>query len=463
MRRIYSQDLPYLLGLSLAALITTIFLSYVRYDKTIAGLQLVNQTGEVLTDVHQLQSNLKSCDAIVIKQLLLPDTGAIRKVVKSRQTSLHIINALGVLTLDNSAQQKNINFLKPIIRSRYETWLSLVKRAPVLTDTEIDSVIQQGLLVDKQIDALLNKMSASEEILLAQREKIGLETARSSPMYLLLTALITLAFVAFFVYMLYQSLKITKGLNDEIELKNMVLQRSNRDLEQFAYVASHDLQEPLHKIKAFNDRLKVKEQGNLSEEGLRMLDKINGFAGRMQRLIDDLLDYSRLTNHKLELTQVSLSSALQDAVSALSEQIENSGTTIVYKDLPTITGYPSQLSRMFQNLFSNSIKYAREGVAPVISLKYAIEKGKAIENVRPGDEDKDFVKLTITDNGIGFEQQYADKIFVIFQRLHGKSEYEGTGIGLAVVKAVVSNHQGYIQAVGKENEGAEFRLYFPLS
>lgn len=463
MRRIYSQDLPYLLGLSLAALITTIFLSYVRYDKTIGSLQLVTHTGEVLKDVYQLESSLKSCDAIVAKQLIKPDTGAIRKVVASRMLSLHLVNSLGVLTLDNKKQQENINSLKPLIRQRYETWLLLVKQAPVLSDFEKDSILAAGQPADEQIDLLLRKMGAVEKNLLTLREKAGIETARTSPLYLLMTALITLSFVAFFIYMLYRALKVTKTLNDEIELKNTVLQRSNRDLEQFAYVASHDLQEPLHKIKAFGDRLRAKEQANLSEDGVRMLEKINGFAQRMQRLIDDLLEYSRVTSHKLELTQVSLSAALQEAISSLSEQIENSSATISYKDLPTITGYPTQLARMFQNLISNSIKYARSGVPPVIQVSYTIEKGKTIQNVRPGDEEKDFLHLTISDNGIGFDQQYADKIFVIFQRLHGKSEYEGTGIGLSVVKAVVSNHQGYIQASGKENEGAEFKLFFPLS
>lgn len=462
MRRIYSQDLPYLLGLSLAALITTIFLSYVRYDKTIDSLQLVAHTGEVLKDVYQLESSLKNCDAAVAKQLIKPDTGAIRKVVASRLLSLHLINSLGVLTLDNKIQQQNINSLKPLIRQRYETWLLLVKQAPILSDLEKDSILTAGKLDDQQIDLLLQKMSIAEENLLTQREKAGIETARTSPLYLLMTALVTLIFVAFFVYMLYRSFKVTKNLKDEIELKNAVLQRSNRDLEQFAYVASHDLQEPLHKIKAFGERLTAKEQANLSEDGVRMLEKINGFAQRMQRLIDDLLEYSRVTNHKLVLSQVSLNSALQDAVSSLSEQIENSGATITYKDLPTITGYPTQLARMFQNLLSNSIKYARNGVPPVIQITYTIEKGKAIQNVRPGDEEKDFLQLSVSDNGIGFDQQYADKIFVIFQRLHGKSEYEGTGIGLSVVKAVVSNHQGYIQATGKENEGTEFKLFFPL-
>lgn len=464
MRRIHTSDLPYLLGISVAVLITTLFLSYAKYDKTISDLKLVNHTNEILREIYELQASLRTADAIAWSSLSVKDDDLALEFKSNQRLTNNIIDYTGILTIDNKTQKDALVRLKKLVDIRYRQWQDLMNRPDSMSQAGIDSMLELNNISDNRITAIMSEMRSEELFLLAKRETAGSNSIKSSPIYLLITALISVLLIGFFTYMVYQSLSLKQKLNEEIENKNRDLQRSNRDLEQFAYVASHDLQEPLRKIRAFGERLKIKEEANLSDDGVRMIDKVNGFAAKMQRLIDDLLEYSRISNTQLPLLNVDLNICLNEAVSSLSENIKDYGAIVTYDNLPAIEGYQTQLIRLFQNLISNALKYSKEDVAPYITITASYVKGGDVgEGIRATDEYADFLKIVVKDNGIGFDQQYADKIFVIFQRLHGKSEYDGTGIGLAVVKAVMSNHRGYIRASGKEGEGAEFSLYFPLN
>ena len=262
----------------------------------------------------------------------------------------------------------------------------------------------------------------------------------------------------FLIYELRKRIKFQKALENNLDK----LQRSNSELEQFAYVASHDLKEPLRKIRAFSGILLKKHYQVLNQDGKESIEKIEKSAERMQLLIDDLLTFSRTVNHSgQEFETVDLNVVLEEVENDISISIDEKNVRIITEDLPLILGFSFQLKQLFYNLLSNSIKFARNGVAPVIEITSEEMSGKDIFFIEGIREENTFYHICFQDNGIGFESNYAEKIFIIFQRLHGRQDYEGTGIGLAICKRVMGNHNGFIFAEGELGKGAKFHLFFP--
>lgn len=259
----------------------------------------------------------------------------------------------------------------------------------------------------------------------------------------------------------------TADVTDEIENyrlleeKNIELERNNQELASFNYVASHDLQEPLRKIQTFISRLEDKEIENLSDNGKIYIDRIKTSSDRMRSLIDDLLQYSR-TNRSDQAMEVSDVNELLEATKHdLAEVIEEKGGVILADDFPNMKVIPFQIKQLFLNLISNSLKYSRDNVPPVIKITYSKTRASQIPMVK-SIKYKSYHTIVFEDNGIGFDSHYADKIFVLFNRLHNKSDYTGTGIGLSICKRIVENHNGYISAEGTMDQGAVFTVYLPV-
>lgn len=246
-----------------------------------------------------------------------------------------------------------------------------------------------------------------------------------------------------------------KKLQLQLESSIEELKRSNTSLEEFAYAASHDLQEPLRKINYFSERLKQIYGNSLTPESITMFERMEVSTSRMRHLIDDLLAYSQVSTTPKSNKLVDLNNIIQQVTSDLETTIQDKNATIITEALPVIKGDPTQLRQMFQNLLSNSLKYSRNDVPPVIEIHSSRINHTINDHTSP------FYKIEIIDNGIGFEQEQAQRIFQVFQRLHGKSEYPGTGVGLAIVQKVVANHGGMIAAEGKQNEGAVFTILLP--
>jgi PAS domain S-box-containing protein len=248
----------------------------------------------------------------------------------------------------------------------------------------------------------------------------------------------------------------------EIDLQRNLreLNRSNKELEEFAYAASHDLQEPLRKITTFGSRLFQKFSAQLGDEGFMYINRMQVATDHMRSLIENLLELSRVTRNKQPFESVSLDQLFKDVISDLELSIEETGAKIQVGKLPQVDAIPSLLRQLFINILSNSIKFHRVGESPKveISSKPLTKKEKEAHFLSPS---SNYIQIDIRDHGIGFDQEYEQRIFQVFQRLHGKSEYPGTGIGLAICKRIAERHNGFISASGKEGEGAVFSIILP--
>jgi PAS domain S-box-containing protein len=247
----------------------------------------------------------------------------------------------------------------------------------------------------------------------------------------------------------------------ELTLINDELIRTNIELGQFAYVASHDLQEPLRKIQTFASRIMETEKDNLSDRGKDYFVRMLSSSTRMQQLIVDLLAFSRTNAVEKNFEVTDLNKLLLDVKEQLQESIQQKGAVIHSSVLPTLNVIVYQFEQLFTNLIANALKFVRAGVHPEVNISAGIMKGNEIE--LPGaDPEMEYHFIAVADNGIGFDPQFRERIFQVFQRLHNKNAFEGTGIGLAICKKIVDNHQGLITAVSKPGEGATFIVYIPV-
>ncbi len=239
------------------------------------------------------------------------------------------------------------------------------------------------------------------------------------------------------------------------------LTRSNIELEQFAFIASHDLQEPLRKVQAFGDMLANQFRATLGNEGCDYLQRMQGAANRMQGLINDLLNYSRITTKAQPFVPVDLSDVARLVLNDLETRIHDTGGRVVLGPLPTLDAEPTQMRQLLQNLIGNALKYRRKTEPPVVTVRSRVLEPDSEAFLSQG-EAVQFCEITVEDNGIGFEQKYVDRIFAPFERLHGRSEYEGTGMGLAICRKIVERHGGTITARSVPDQGSTFIVTLPL-
>jgi PAS domain S-box-containing protein len=259
-----------------------------------------------------------------------------------------------------------------------------------------------------------------------------------------------------------QDVTALKATETALEKKAAELERSNAELEQFAYVASHDLQEPLRKIRTFGERLSTKCKDNLDENGQAYLESMLNASARMQELIDDLLQYSRVTREHQEFVPTDLNHVLAGVLDDLQVNIEQQKAEITVGRLPVVNAIPGQMRQLFQNLLSNALKFHAVGKPPVVKISaesITIDKPSLTGRFA---QSGSYWRIIVADNGIGFDEQYLEKMFVAFQRLHGREKYKGTGIGLAVCQKIVEHHGGRITARGTLDKGSVFIVDLPI-
>jgi PAS domain S-box-containing protein len=253
--------------------------------------------------------------------------------------------------------------------------------------------------------------------------------------------------------LVFKDITERKRVEETLARKAAELARSNAELEQFAFVASHDLQEPLRKIQAFGDRLKARCEAIQSPEMKDYLERMQGAAARMRTLINDLLAFSRVIRSSEPFVQVDLNQVTREVLGDLEVRIEKTGARVDVSDLPTIEADPMQMRQLMLNLLSNALKFQPADATPVIYIQ-----GRTLTAL----SGEVLCELSVQDNGIGFDEKYVDKMFAVFQRLHGRSEYEGTGVGLAVCRRIVDRHHGNIEARSTPGQGAAFTITLPI-
>ena len=257
-----------------------------------------------------------------------------------------------------------------------------------------------------------------------------------------------------------------KGAQEALAQQAQELARSNQELEQFASVSSHDLQEPLRKIETFGDLLKNRSAGALDDQGRDYLERIQDAAGRMRDLINDLLTFSRVSSQTQPFVPVDLDHLTREVLSDLEVVIDQSGGRVKIGGLPTIEADRTQMRQLMQNLVGNGLKFHRPGEPPLVRINGRILNGQAHNGSQGRLADHSplpgLCEITVEDNGIGFDEKYLDRIFTIFQRLHGRSAYRGTGVGLAICRKIVERHSGSIAAKSAPGKGATFTVTLPV-
>ena len=252
-----------------------------------------------------------------------------------------------------------------------------------------------------------------------------------------------------------------KVYEKQLRYKIEELNRSNQDLEQFAYIASHDLQEPLRKIMAFGERLSSKYSDQLSTDGQFYISRMMDAANRMKILMENLLSYSRVSTKTEPAKLVNLGVIIESVLSDLEMKIQDVDAEITLKPMPTIIALPTQMHQLFQNLISNALKFVKPHEKPIINIEASVVSSEERESIKFNFGNNKYYKIVVSDNGIGFDTEYSEKIFLIFQRLHGRSEFEGTGLGLAITKKIIDNHKGLILVESKVDKGSKFMVYLP--
>ncbi|WP_075351147.1 sensor histidine kinase [Algoriphagus marinus] len=429
-------------------------------------------TEEVLQSTDKLYATILERETSIRGYLLTGNEDFLANYENSITNGREVFNHILNLTEDNPVQQNYLQELNIFMKQRldvFERSKEYYKINKTLDGFLNNSKVEDAVNGHISIKNLINQINAEEERILIQRNEILINNVNALPFIVGLISFFSIlmgALTLFSIFHYNRASKINdqkiKNYQETLKEKIELLNESNNELKQFAYIASHDLQEPLRKITSFSDLLKEQFDEKLEGEGKHYMERITASANRMRQLITDLLEYSRAGRDSMEsIKMINLEDILDSVLDDLEISITEKDAKIKYENLPTIEGKETELRQVFQNLISNSLKFSQAGIAPEITITASNAPIELISKYAQLDQSINYYLIKVADNGIGFDQDYADTIFTIFQRLHGKSEFEGTGIGLSITRKIIEKNNGLILAEGKPEIGATFIIILP--
>lgn len=438
----------------------------------------INNTLQTINLIKDLSREILAAESSQRGYLLTGDPEYLQPYHQTLLVVGDLLDRLDVATTELPAQNRRFQSLLNYVSRK----IGEMERIVTLTNREeIRAAIRQvktdeGIELMRAISQLLTQMEQEELTILEKNKIVAVENREFILIALLLANGIGLLLSFGVFYSWYRNSSRVAELNSALatanaELEEKVgvrthallqyseeLQRSNRELEEFAFVASHDLQEPLRKIRAFGDRLQQKFSVELGEAGSDYVVRMQAASERMSALIDDLLSFSRVTTKQRPFARVNLNQVMDRVLDDLDYAIEETNADIHIDPLPTIDADGPQMAQVFMNLMTNSLKFHPAGVRPEIRVTNETHLSSPL----PEDE-REWCRLQFADKGIGFDAHYAERVFSLFQRLHGRDEYSGTGIGLALCRKIIERHGGTITAQSAPGEGAVFTIFLPMT
>ncbi|HVG14392.1 MAG TPA: ATP-binding protein [Chitinophagaceae bacterium] len=454
-------------ALTLLALSTILYIQIKDLD---GANKSINRSTEVKLLIEQAISYTKDAETAQRGFLITRDSLFLQPYWGAFEKTDHALSDLKSLVKNDKEQEKNLEKLDSMIHIR----ISFIDAAIDSIRFQASPLIQRQILLrDKALMDSIRKQTNKME--LAQKRDLGtekLEQIRHSfkaPLLGVLLIFLSLAILSASYYRVTQDLKRsgnylaeTQRLNAELEEKNRQLLISNEELDSFNYISSHDLQEPVRKIRTFINMIEETDYEKLSERNKYNFQRVQSAAIRIQELLHDLLTYSQIGKGEQHFKAVDLNNLLEDTKQNLEHEIELTNATFETDRLPTVYGIPFQMQQLFDNLISNSLKYKQKEVAPHIQVRYKQLAVSDVPHALPATNHTLYHQISVIDNGLGFNEEYADKIFEPFSRLHTNDQFSGTGIGLTICKKIINNHNGMIRVESKVLKGATFHVYLPV-
>ncbi len=445
--------------------------SYNQVNQQAAASDWVAHSYLVKLKLDNAFARLRKAESSQRGYLLTKDTGFITQLNDAIGLLPARLAEIDSLVADNPTQVRNLKTAEGLFQRRRYFIRMVLDSGNTLSAASLDHNLRTGKIIMDSLARQINLMNQSEDSLLASRIAQKAKEKERSATFILVFSIISVSVLLLSYLRIKAESKLLdvseinkkaleekvsertaelKRANEMLSRQNLELEQKNKELNSFTFVASHDLKEPLRKISIFSSRVIETEEPNLSPQGSDYLNKIAENSSRMQNLIDSILTYAR-AEKEMAFTQTDLAEIAKNAITTLQETIDEKEATVEYANLPAIAAIHEQMEQLFINLISNSLKYSKAGVKPHIRIN-------AEKQTQTG---ATFWKISFADNGIGFDEAYKEKIFQIFQRLHTKDQYSGTGIGLAICKKIMDNHNGSISATSVPNEGAVFTVILP--